>query len=277
MVKLSQKTAFEIGPNWMTNMTFNITQSKNLVSQPSRPAPHKNGNQASTTDEVLVTRINAEELKKAVESPTALLELLHRHQAPRAILRVKDDEPRKMHANVRGALEAINAAPDGDALISALCVASGLPKQSTLADLLLYLLGSYDLRKGPDGKVIDAFFWARDRGVQTYLEEKGVPSSKTASTLKDLGGVDATYRLWVAEKKGSPQTGRSQSSLQKAALEKVPGIKVGERIFIEAELSKPGKLKFIGIHKCIPLGEGEIVADTCPSAPRAPAGLIEAH
>jgi hypothetical protein len=258
----------------------NSVQFKKAVVRTKVAATNKEEQAA----EELVTRIDAEELKVAVQDKTTLLDLLHRHKAPAAIFRIKDDEPRKLHANVRAAFEAINAAPDKEALASLLCVASGLSKAATVTDCLLYLLGPYDLRKGPDGTAIDAFFWSRDRGVQSYLERHSIRSADVVAKLADLGGVHRTYTIWCAEKKGVANSSQiPRRTLDKAVREKVPDLRVGERICIEVELNKSRKLEFIGIHRCVPEVDSEIVADKPPQKPSAasdcsvtPVALIEA-
>jgi hypothetical protein len=243
---------------------------------------------SAQTVTLLVQSISAKELDQAVHDEPSFLDLLRRCKAPAAAYRPKDEDLRQLHANVRMAQEAVNAAPNREALVKALHGSIDLQTQWPTVDLLLYRLGSYDLSKGENGKVTDAFFWARDRGVQAYLHKHRITCDKTSETLESLGGVDATYRLWCDEKKeekGIQVVRHPRITLEKAALKKAPKLRPGEHICIEAQLIKRGKLKFVGIHKCVPEVDGEIIPDavvpaasTHMSMPTAPvAGLIEGH
>jgi hypothetical protein len=250
-------------------MTHAFQFKKTVV--PVKAAATNNGDETPIELEAVVIRINPEELKEAVQNSIVLVDLLHRHKAPAAIFRIRDDEPRKLHANVRAAYEAILAAPDGDALANSLRVASGLSKKAPLIDCLLYLLGSYDLRKGPDGRAIDAFFWSRDRGDQAYFEKHNIRSTDVVAKLADLGGVHNAYTIWCAEKKGLPRAVRKKHrTFEEAVRDAIPDLKVGDRICVEAEVNKSNKFEFIGIHKCNSEVDSEIVADRTDQRTFAP-------
>jgi len=201
------------------------------------------------SEELVVSRIDEDELSQTIGQPPAFIALLRRHRAPTNINRAKDDAPRKFHANVRLAIEKLQAAENRDDLISAARASTELGEMSSIRDLMLILLGSYDLTKGANGKVIDGYFLSRDRGIQDYLQKHRISSHEAEATIKQLGGVHLTYTTSCAERAGRTANAPVRISLEKATLTALPDQKVGDEIDIRVKVLKPGKLQFVGAIK----------------------------
>ena len=222
-----------------------------------------------------VVLINLSELKDATINGEAFVACLQRHRAPASTFRVSDAELRNFHANVRRAYIALERSDPRDGLRKALLESTELSDLTSNSALLLFALGHYDLAKGDNGKAKDAYFWARDKGVQGYLSDHRIKASDTAKVIEELRGVDATYRTWCSEKRGAPKYGSMpRSSLVKAAREACPNLEEGDLVNIQARVGKSGKLEFIRAQKCLPDDDGGALSSpTDASAISIPAGI----
>ncbi len=202
---------------------------------------------AGTPDNKVIP-IDAEKLKAAAASPGAFMHMLKVNRAPLTIFRVSDTQLRCFHANVRSALEVIEAAADGEALIEEMRKDTKLPKKTAVSALLLYTLGHYDLKRADGKKARDAYFWARDKGVQCYLAENEVTAAQTADTIKSLRGVHLTYTTWTSTRKGRVSADKKpRSSFIKSVREAIRDLGEGAEVSIRASVGKAGKLTLVEV------------------------------
>ena len=206
----------------------------------------------------------------------AFVALLEMHRAPATIFRIADKDLRDFHANVRKAGQTLEASDNRDDLIKALRKSTGLSDNASTSALLLFSLGHYNLSKGDDGKVPHAFFWARDKGVQTYLDKHNIHDSDVANEIKRLRGTDATYRHWLDEKHDASKKVRKQrNTLEKAVREACPHLKVGDLVAIIARVGKSGKLELVEARKYLDDRESGVPKETTDnSAVRAAAEIV---
>jgi hypothetical protein len=253
------------------NAKFNNNKAvPQVANQRDASPPHSN-------EKPDVLPIDDHELRSAVSDPGALLSLFVKFRASAAINRPKDKDLRTFHANVRKALVELEKAPNRNELLNVLRKANAQQTVASDVELVLDALGTYDHAKGPNGRVVDGFFWSRDKRVQQGLKLGNIPGDKTAEKLKELGGVDAAYRKWTAEMRGhSGETlAQTRVTLEKAVYAQLPGLRERELVIIEARVAKRGALILKSAKRIVSEALDATFEDVAPEATAHNSGAID--
>jgi len=185
------------------------------------------------------------EMKAALANPDAFPEFLRRYRMTTKLQRIADDHHAQVHQEARMAIVAIKNAPNCNEVISALRKSTGIKKNGSLVALVLNQLIEYTEK--------DSSARSRDKGIQGYLAAHNIIAADTATKIKDLGGLQATYQAYRDEnRKSAPPRKKRPPLLSKSAVLKA--CPKGGSLLVLLMVDKSGRAEIVQQRPMVAIG-----------------------